>query len=115
MNTITFQNATIDSSMPVIPHKNGKVFSRLVSAAVVNQRFCDLLLNNPTEALENGYGGKPFRLAREEQDLVLSIRAANLPDFAMQLVEHRKNGKGNGNGNGHWFSTKKSMVLMDPR
>ncbi len=77
--------------------------SRLISAAVVNQKFCSLLLADPALALATGYDGEAFRLATEEQELILSIRATSLADFALQLA---KNGNGhsrsNGsNGNGH--------------
>lgn len=124
MNTTTFQS--VEASSVITPHKNGRALSRLISAAVVNRNFCNLLLNNPEQALKNGYGGRPFHLAREEQDLVLSIRAKDLSDFAMQLVEYRNNGKkgnhqkngknnGHGNGSGHWFSSQKAMVLMETK
>ncbi len=83
--------------------------SRLISAAVVNQKFCSLLLADPALALATGYGGEAFRLATEEQELILSIRATSLADFALQLAKNgnghsRSNGNGNGNGhngNGH--------------
>ena len=88
--------------------------SRLITAAVVNQKFCNLLLTNPAMALATGYNGETFRLATEEQELILSIRATSLADFAMQLTERRNgnngyshgynsysNGRGyNGHGNG---------------
>jgi hypothetical protein len=81
--------------------------SRLISAAVVNQKFCSLLLADPALALNTGYGGEAFRLPTEEQELILSIRATSLADFALQLAKNgnghsRSNGNGNGhNGNGH--------------
>ncbi len=87
---------------------NKAELSRLITAAVVNQKFCNLLLTDPALALAAGYGGESFRLGTEEQELILSIRATSLADFAMQLA---KNGNGNGhnghngynghNGNGH--------------
>jgi hypothetical protein len=60
--------------------------SRLLTAAVVNRGFCKLLLTNPASALERGYNGESFRLGREERDLILSIRAKSLAEFAMQLA-----------------------------
>lgn len=74
-------------------NNNGEL-SRLITAAVVNQKFCNLLLTNPAMALATGYGGESFRLPKEEQTLILSIRATSLADFATQLAESR-------NGNGH--------------
>ncbi len=60
--------------------------SRLISAAVVNKRFRQLLLTRPAEALETGYLGEPFSLESEDRAMILSIRAHSLADFAMQVV-----------------------------
>ncbi|GAB4547509.1 MAG: hypothetical protein Kow0063_42210 [Anaerolineae bacterium] len=76
----------------------GKELSRLLTAAVINRDFCNLLLANPAMALATGYNGEPFDLATDEQELVFSIRATTLADFARQLT---RNGNGNGNGNGY--------------
>ena len=78
----------------------GKELSRLLTAAVVNQKFCILLLANPARAVATGYNGEPFDLAAEEQELIFSIRATSLADFAKQLANN-SNGNGYGNGNGY--------------
>jgi hypothetical protein len=76
---------------------NGKELSRLISAAVVNREFCNLLLADPAVALATGYNGEAFHLATEEQELITSIRATSLADFAKQLTTSRKGyGKQNG-------------------
>jgi hypothetical protein len=63
--------------------------SRLLTAAVVNQGFCKLLLSNPEQAISRGYNGEAFRLDRHEQELVLSIHATSLADFAGKVTnEH---------------------------
>ncbi len=59
--------------------------SRLITAAVVNQRFCNLLLNNPEKAISGGYNGETFRLDRHEIELILSIHATSLADFAIKV------------------------------
>ncbi len=41
------------SPMPMQSHG----LSRMFAAAIVNQQFCSLLLNNPNEALRKGYLG----------------------------------------------------------
>jgi hypothetical protein len=85
------------ASRPSGPLANCREFSRLISAAVINQNFCNLLLTSPAAALTTGYGGETFQLTAEQQNLILSIRATSLSNFAMQLVASR-----NGNGrNGH--------------
>lgn len=60
----------------------GKVFA----AAVVNRKFRDLLLKNPSAALRNGYLGETFSLPKREYDLLITIRAGSLPDFARQVT-----------------------------
>jgi hypothetical protein len=62
-------------------------YSRILTAAVINMQFRQLLLSNPGKAIESGYGGETFSLAREEKKRVASIRATNLADFASQLSQ----------------------------
>ena len=59
--------------------------SRVFSAAVVNRQFCDTLLKDPYAALKNGYLGETFSLSKEEEDLIVSIRANSLADLAKQV------------------------------
>ncbi len=77
------------NTIPMQTTSNGREISRLLSAAVVNKRFCKLLLSSPATALATGYNGESFRLAKEEKDLVLSIRAKTLEDFARQITVQR--------------------------
>jgi len=60
--------------------------NRLLTAAVVNRRFCHLLLTNPLAALAHGYRGEAFRLNAEEVQRLSTIRATSLRDFALQLL-----------------------------
>lgn len=69
---------------------SGRELSRLLTAAVVNRRFCHLLLTNPETALASGYNGEAFRLGSDEQKLVLSIQAHSLADFARQLAGYQE-------------------------
>ncbi len=64
---------------------NSSELSRVFAAAVINKQFCAMLLNYPEQALQNGYFGDPFLLSREEQDLIVSIRANSLTDLATQV------------------------------
>ena len=70
---------------------NSSELSRIFAAAVINQQFCDMLLNHPEQALQNGYFGEPFLLSREEQDLIISIRANSLADLATQVNRALRN------------------------
>lgn len=73
---------------PTSASTNGRELSRLLTAAVVNQKFCKLLLANPARALDSGYNGELFSLESEEKDRVISIHAKSLADFANQLVDN---------------------------
>ncbi|MFN8414212.1 MAG: hypothetical protein U0Z26_17660 [Anaerolineales bacterium] len=59
--------------------------NRMFAAAIVNQQFRELLLSNPQKALQNGYLGETFSLTKEEQDLIVSIRAHTLSELARQI------------------------------
>ena len=61
-------------------------FSRILTAAVVNKQFCNLLLKNPALALANGFCGETFNLSKEEKHQLLSIQASSLEEFAQQLI-----------------------------
>jgi hypothetical protein len=68
----------------------GRELSRLLTAAVINPRFCHLLLTYPAKALAVGFNGESFSLAMDERERVLSIRAKNIADFARQLAEKQQ-------------------------
>jgi hypothetical protein len=67
--------------------KMNEEYSRILTAAVVNNQFRTLLLTNPGKAIESGYAGETFYLAREEKKKVAAIRATSLADFAAQLSQ----------------------------
>ncbi|MBU2611074.1 MAG: hypothetical protein KJ606_09055 [Chloroflexi bacterium] len=68
----------------VVPSDHTEL-SRLLSAAVVNHQFKNLLLDDPESALEKGYLGESFLLADDVRALLVSIRADTLTDLARQL------------------------------
>lgn len=65
---------------------DGSEISRLLTAAVINPQFCQLLLADPNEALSLGFNGEQFQFAKEEQERILSIKARSLAEFAKQLT-----------------------------
>ncbi len=71
-----------------INHSGG--ISRLLSAAVINQGFRELLLTRPAEALDQGYYGEGFALDRNERNLILSIQAKDLSDLARQILTYQE-------------------------
>ncbi len=92
------------------PHRSSDI-SRLLAAAVVNQGFRDLLLTHPDQALAEGFHGEKFPLDFNEENLVLSIRADSLSDFALQIIsylEDRTRGC-----SGQWIPLNQSALVMD--
>ncbi len=70
---------------PAMTQNNAEI-NRLLTAAVVNRRFCRLLLNNPLAALTSGYRGQAFNLNPGDMKRISAIRATSLRDFALQLL-----------------------------
>lgn len=82
----TIQSKLSPSSPSSSP--NGEL-SRLIAAAVVDRKFCKLLLENPAVALEANYGSESFHLTPQEKALVLSVQCpTSLADFAEQLTKN---------------------------
>jgi hypothetical protein len=64
---------------------NSAGLSQVFAAAVVNRQFCNMLLQDPSIALQKGYLGQTFSLSKEEQDAITSVRAKSLSDLAKQV------------------------------
>jgi hypothetical protein len=77
-------------SQPSVPNEKAwtgsQEISRLLTAAVVSRKFCQLLLADPLLAMRSGYNGETFQLSADEANLLSSIRATTLRDFAEQLL-----------------------------
>jgi hypothetical protein len=86
---LTYQPTYQLETTPLSENSNG--LSRVFAAAVVNRQFCDLLLRDPHEALQNGYLGQTFPLSKEERDLIVSINAHSLSDLARQVNRSLRN------------------------
>jgi hypothetical protein len=63
-----------------------KEINRLLTAAVVNRKFCSILLADPIQAVTSGYNGETFALTPEEVQQIRSIQASTLRDFVLQLL-----------------------------
>jgi hypothetical protein len=59
--------------------------SRLISAAVINCDFRNILLVDPARAIHDGYHGEQFQFGTMENRQITSIRANTLVEFANQL------------------------------
>lgn len=81
----TYQKSVLPLRVAESP-RNLTGISKLFEAAVLNRQFCQLLLSQPEAALQQGYQGNSFELTREEQALIISIRANSLPDLAQQVT-----------------------------
>jgi fatty acid desaturase len=60
-------------------------YSRILTAAVVSERFRKQLLANPGLAIKNGFGGEAFHLNTEETSRISSIHVSTLAEFARQM------------------------------
>ena len=60
---------------------------RVLSAAVVSNRFRQMLLADPRRAIASGYAGQSFHMDENEIAWMSSIRATNLAEFARQMTE----------------------------
>ncbi len=93
------------------PHLNNAGISRLLAAAVINQGFRELLLTSPSQAIADGFQGETFGLNRYERDVILSIQASTLSEFAAALVSFQKGN--NHHGSGCWIPVNHASVLLD--
>ena len=73
---------TISSARSV---KSSPEYSRILSAAVINSGFRQMLLKDPVKAICGGYSGEKFELNSDDKNRLASIRAASLAEFAAQL------------------------------
>jgi hypothetical protein len=85
--------------------------SRLLSAAVINKRFRELLLTDPDQALAQGYLGEDFLLTYQERKLILAIRAENLVDFALQISSNQEDEGIHCSGN--WVPANQQALVFD--
>jgi uncharacterized membrane protein len=63
--------------------------SRLISAALIDPRFCNLLLAEPLVAIALGYNGETFNLTAREKRFVQTVQAQSLTDFAVHWMRNR--------------------------
>ncbi|MFA5419484.1 MAG: hypothetical protein WC341_13615 [Bacteroidales bacterium] len=73
---------------PTFPVKQTKSteLSRILSAAVISEPFCQLLLNSPTHAIESGFHDEYFNVNAQELAKIEAIHASNLVDFATKIT-----------------------------
>jgi|WetSurMetagenome_2_1015567.scaffolds.fasta_scaffold402359_2 hypothetical protein len=62
-------------------------FGRLIHAAVINHRFCEMLLANPLRSIEKGYCGESFHFPREYKNRLQLIEAGSLEEFSKQALQ----------------------------
>ena len=76
---------------PAKTHQQAKAtsseYSRILSAAVINSKFRDMLLSDPVKAVSCGYSGEQFELNHEDKNRLATIRATSLAEFAAQLSQ----------------------------
>ncbi|MBP9675128.1 MAG: hypothetical protein KBD67_00155 [Anaerolineaceae bacterium] len=60
-------------------------YSRILTAAVVNEKFRKLLLTNPGVAIKKGFAGEAFHLGAEDTRRIADIKVTTLAEFARQM------------------------------
>jgi hypothetical protein len=92
-------SSSLAETVPTLTDEMNKV----LAAAIVDEKFRDLLLANPDAIMLGGYNGHTFNLGSEEVNFILSVQAVSLTDFAARWVIHKENNCGciakSGNGN----------------
>ena len=106
----TSPTTTYRLTRPTDPQPSGGI-SRLLAAAVVNQGFRDLLLTHPGQALTEGFQGEEFPLDFNEKNLVISIQADSLSDFAMQVISNLEDSKHGCSG--QWIPVNQRALVLD--
>ena len=74
-------------SAPAMLTNTSKELNRLLCAAVVSKTFRKTLLEDPISAIQAGYAGESFFFDPSQISQIMSVRAANLTDFANQLID----------------------------
>jgi hypothetical protein len=64
---------------------------QLFAAAIVSDQFRTTLLREPEEALAKGYLGQTFPLSDQERQIIETVHAENLADFAQKVNKALKN------------------------
>jgi hypothetical protein len=82
----TTSNIFLSTSYQPDQARYGEI-SRLLSAALVDRQFCNLLLTRPDIALTNGYSGESFHLSSKERQFFLSAKSVSLTDLAERWVK----------------------------
>jgi len=65
--------------------------NRLLAAAAINACFRSTLLSDPKSALQTGFGGELFPFSQPTYQILVSIRADNLPEFVRKLNARKAN------------------------
>jgi hypothetical protein len=70
--------------------ENESEINRLISAALVSERFRALLLDDPRKAIETGYNDETFNLDPQVVEAISSIRATSLDAFVREVISRCK-------------------------
>lgn len=60
---------------------------RMLSAAAINQAYCQLLLDSPAQAVHAGFGGEDFPLSGETLAVVAEVKVGTLGEFVYSINE----------------------------
>ena len=73
--------------IPLPNQKKNSEFSRILTAAVINEGFRRSLLISPGETIDSGYQGEFFNVNAQDRAKMEAIHASNLEDFATKIIQ----------------------------
>lgn len=73
--------------IPTPIQKKNTEFSRILTAAVINEGFRRSLLLSPGRTIDSGYQGEYFIVNAQDRAKLESIHASNLEDFATKIIQ----------------------------
>jgi len=73
--------------IPVPARKKNTEFSRILTAAVINEGFRQSLLISPGDAIDCGYHGEFFNVNAQDRAKMEAIHASNLVDFVTKIIQ----------------------------
>jgi len=77
----------IPKRLDKVSEASNSEWSRIISAAVVNQQFRKQLLLSPCAAVSKGYCGELFNLTDAQKDKIASLAGSSMEEFALQLAQ----------------------------
>ena len=90
MIPLTQINSLSTNTQTKISHRQDDIEAevyRLLHAAVINRRFREKLLTNPTNCIETGFCGESFNFPKDLIKQLKSVNARSLDEFTCKVMQ----------------------------